>query len=118
MWRRNAERDGHEIVESICASTEPSAAIVRRVYEEFRDMLLDDLRAALPVDGVMLFLHGAMVAEGYDDCEGDVLSRVRAIVGPKVVVGVELDLHCHLTPEICDNAIPVIFKEYPHIDGA
>ena len=118
VWRRNAERDGHDIVESICATTEPSAAIVRHVYEEFRDMLLDDLRAALPVDGVMLFLHGAMVAEGYDDCEGDVLARVRAIVGPDVPVGVELDLHCHLTDAICDNAIPVIFKEYPHIDGA
>lgn len=118
VWRRNAERDGHEIVESICATTEPSAAIVKHVYEEFRDMLLDDLRAALPLDGVMLFLHGAMVAEGYDDCEGDVLARVRAIVGPGVAVGVELDLHCHLTDAICDNAIPVIFKEYPHIDGA
>jgi microcystin degradation protein MlrC len=118
VWRRNAERDGHKIVESICATTEPSAAIVRQVYEEFRDMLLDDLRAALPVDGVMLFLHGAMVAEGYDDCEGDILARVRAIVGPKIPVGVELDLHCHLTPAICDNAIPVIFKEYPHVDGA
>ena len=118
VWRRNAERDGHRIVESICATTEPSAAIVRHVYEELRDLLLDDLRAALPVDGVMLFLHGAMVAEGYDDCEGDVLARVRAIVGPGVPVGVELDLHCHLTDAICDNAIPVIFKEYPHIDGA
>ena len=78
VWRRNAERDGHSIAESICATTEPSAAIVRSVYEEFRDMLLDDLRAAMPVDGVLLFLHGAMVAEGYDDCEGDVLARVRA----------------------------------------
>ena len=118
VWRRNAERDGHEVAESICALSEPSAAIVRHVYEEFRDMLLDDLRAALPVDGVMLFLHGAMVAEGYDDCEGDILARVRAIVGPDVPVGVELDLHCHLTDTICDSAIPVIFKEYPHVDGA
>jgi microcystin degradation protein MlrC len=118
VWRRNGERDGHSIVESICATTEPSAAIVRGVYEEFRDMLLDDLRAAMPVDGVLLFLHGAMVAEGYDDCEGDVLARVRAIVGPQVPIGVELDLHCHLTEAICDNAIPVIFKEYPHTDTA
>jgi microcystin degradation protein MlrC len=118
VWQRNAARDGHSVVESICAITEPSAAIVRHVYEEFRDMLLDDLRAALPVDGVMLFLHGAMVAEGYDDCEGDILARVRAIVGTGVPVGVELDLHCHLTDAICDNAIPVIFKEYPHVDGA
>ena len=116
VWRRRAEADGHEIVESISASTEPSGAIVKHVYEELRDLLLNDLRAALPVDGVLLFLHGAMVAEGYDDCEGDVLKRVREIVGPDVPVGVELDLHCHLTDDICDNALPVIFKEYPHTD--
>jgi microcystin degradation protein MlrC len=116
VWRRRAEADGFEIVESISASTEPSGAIVTHVYEELRDLLLDDLRQAGRVDAVLLFLHGAMVAEGYDDCEGDVLKRVRAIVGPDVPVGVELDLHCHLTDDICGNALPVIFKEYPHTD--
>jgi microcystin degradation protein MlrC len=90
---------------------------VKHVYEELRDTLLGDLREAGPVDGVILFLHGAMVADGYDDCEGDVLKRARQIVGPNVPIGVELDLHCHLTDDICDNALPVIFKEYPHIDG-
>jgi len=53
--------------------------------------------AALPVDAVILGLHGAMVAHGYDDVEGDVLERARAIVGPHCVIGVELDPHCHLT---------------------
>ena len=117
LWRQRGEADGFAITESICATTEPSGPIVRAVYEELRDTLLDDLRAALPVSGVLLFLHGAMVADGYDDCEGDVLARARAIVGPGVPIGVELDLHCHLTDAICDNALPVIFKEYPHIDG-
>ncbi len=117
VWRQRGEADGFTIAESICATTEPSGPIVRHVYEELRDTLLDDLRAAGPVDGVLLFLHGAMVADGYDDCEGDVLKRARAIVGAGVPIGVELDLHCHLTADICDNALPVIFKEYPHIDG-
>ena len=117
VWRKRGEADGFGIVESICATTEPSGPIVTEVYEELRDTLLNDLRAALPVDGVLLFLHGAMVAYGYDDCEGDVLKRAREIVGPNVPIGVELDLHCHLTRDICDNALPVIFKEYPHIDG-
>ena len=118
-WREMAERDGHEIVESLCTSSEPSGAVVRAVYEELRDTLLDDLRAALPLDAALLFLHGAMVAEGYDDCEGDILAGARAIVGPDVPIGVELDLHCHLTDAICDNAsVVVIFKEYPHTDTA
>ena len=47
--------------------------------EEFRDEILTQLRAAMPVDGVVLGLHGAMVAHGYDDVEGDLLSKVRHV---------------------------------------
>ncbi len=116
-WRRLGEADGCDVAESICTFAQPAGTTVRRVYEELRDMLLDDLRQAMPVDVVLLFMHGAMVADGYDDCEGDTLARVRAIVGPKAVIGIELDLHCHLTEEMRQsaNAI-VIFKEYPHTD--
>jgi microcystin degradation protein MlrC len=82
-----------------------------------RDEILDQLAAAMPVDGVILHLHGAMVARGYDDCEGDLLERARAIVGAKCVIGVELDPHCHLTLRRCKLAdIIVLFKEYPHTD--
>ncbi|MBZ0237271.1 MAG: M81 family metallopeptidase, partial [Deltaproteobacteria bacterium] len=73
----------------------------------------------MPVDVVLLFMHGAMVADGYDDCEGDTLARVRAIVGPDAVIGIELDLHCHLTELMRTSAdVIVTFKEYPHVDVA
>ena len=73
----------------------------------------------MPVDGVLLGLHGAMVAFGYDDCEGDLIERVRAIVGPKAVIGVEQDPHCHLTEKRVRGAdVMILFKEYPHIDFA
>ncbi len=62
-------------------------------------------------------MHGAMVAEGYDDCEGDTIEKVRAVVGPDTVIGVELDLHCHLTETMRQASdVMVIYKEYPHID--
>ena len=62
-------------------------------------------------------MHGAMTAEGYPDCEGDLLARVRTIVGPDTVVGAELDLHCSITGAMVDNADAlVLFKEYPHTD--
>ena len=58
-----------------------------------------------------------MVAEGYDDCETDIVNRVRAIVGPHVKIGVELDLHCDVPQELIDKSdAVVIYKEYPHID--
>ena len=84
-----------------------------------RDEILGQLKAALPVDGAVFNLHGAMVAHGYDDCEGDFLERVRALAGPKCVIGVELDPHCHLTKKRCGLAdVIVLFKEYPHTDFA
>lgn len=116
-WRAMAEADGYAVVESLSTFAQPGGITLRAVYEELRDALLDDLKAALPVDAVLLFMHGAMVAEGFDDCEGDTLARVRALVGPETAVGVELDLHCHLTEAMRGAAdVIVIYKEYPHTD--
>jgi microcystin degradation protein MlrC len=117
VWRAAAEAEGNEVVESLAAFAQPAGRTTRAVYEALRDEVLDDLRAAGPVGLVLLNMHGAMVAEGYDDCEGDLLGRVREIVGPDVIVGAELDLHCHITPAMVENAdVIVTFKEYPHID--
>jgi microcystin degradation protein MlrC len=118
-YRTMMEADGHQVAEGLCTLAEPSGRTVRAVYEALREQLLADLRAALPVDAVQLMLHGAMVAEGYDDCEGDLLARVREIVGPGVPVGAELDLHCHFTELMRVSADVIIaFKEYPHTDIA
>ena len=117
--RQKAKEGGHDLILSLSAFAQPAGLTVQSVYESLRDEFLADLKAAMPVDIVLLPLHGAMVAEGYDDCEGDMVSKVREIVGPDVVVGVELDLHCHLTKQIIDEAdLVVIYKEYPHIDMA
>ena len=118
-WRRMATADGHQVVESICASAEPAGTTLREVYEELRDQIVSDLTAAMPVDVVLLCMHGAMVADGYDDCEGDTLAHVRAVVGTEAIVGIELDLHCHLTETMRTAANAIItYKEYPHIDIA
>ena len=70
-----------------------------------------------PFDVVLLFLHGAMVSSGCDDCEGDIIARLRDIVGPRAIIGAVLDLHCHLTEKMVTNADVIIpVKEYPHID--
>jgi len=119
IWRGHADAKGWETVESLCAFATPSGLVVKRTYEAYRDEILTDLKAALPVDAVMLSLHGAMVADGYDDCQDDLVHHIRALVGPDVFIGCELDLHCHMTRRFLDeiNAV-VIFKEYPHIDFA
>lgn len=115
--RERAATEGFEFVPGSCFWSTPHGIATRDAYERIRAEILDQLATALPVDGVILTLHGAMVADGYDDCEGDLLEHVRRIVGTSAVIGVELDPHCHLTVKRCQLAdIIVLFKEYPHTD--
>ncbi|OYU93887.1 MAG: microcystin LR degradation protein MlrC-like protein, partial [Burkholderiales bacterium PBB5] len=115
--RRVASLRGWEVVEGLFAAAVPLGPIRQPVYEQLRDELLDDLRAALPVQAVMLMLHGAMTAEDCLDCEGDLLERARDIVGPEVPIGVELDLHGHVTRRMVRHAtLMVAYKAYPHTD--
>src|ERR1700758_5530059 len=62
VWRQMAEQRNWEVVETLCAFATPAGRTTRTVYENFRDEILADLKAAMPVDAVMLCLHGAMVA--------------------------------------------------------
>ncbi|SFQ69517.1 Microcystin degradation protein MlrC, contains DUF1485 domain [Roseivivax halotolerans] len=116
-WRTIAEARGWEVVEGLCTYAQPAGPTVRAVYETMRDDILNDLRVAMPVDVVLMSMHGAMIAQGYDDCEGDMMARIREIVGPEATIGLELDPHCHLTEQMLDNATAIIcYKEYPHVD--
>lgn len=115
--RRRAAGQRLDVVEGTATWAEPGGLVQRQAYEGLRDEILGQLRAALPVDGVILGLHGAMVAQGYDDCEGDILSRVREIVGPDVVIAAELDPHSHLTRRrVAAADILAAFHEFPHTD--
>ncbi len=119
LWaaRERGRERGWTVIEGLVAAAQPSGTTTRAAYEQLRDELLADLKAALPVDMVVLGLHGAMVADGYDDCEGDLLARVRSMVGPGVVIGAELDPHNHLSEAMVGNAdLLIAYKEYPHTD--
>src|SRR5215217_1533255 len=108
---------GWTLIEGSASWADPAGLIARTTYEELRDEILEQLRAAMPVDGVVMGLHGAMVAQGYDDPEGDLLSRIRDIVGPDILVCAELDPHSHLTEKrVAAANFFVVFKEFPHID--
>lgn len=116
VWRAQAEALGWEVVESLSAHAQPAGLTVRAVYEGFRDEILRDLEAAGGANVILLALHGAMIADGYPDCEGDLIAACRAIA-PDAVIGGLLDPHCHLTETMLEAAtLLVAFKEYPHVD--
>jgi microcystin degradation protein MlrC len=108
---------GGEIAFGSMALASPAGKTIRLDYERLRDEFLATLGDAGRIDAAVLWMHGAMVADGYDDCEGDMLERVRSLLGPDIPIGVLLDPHCHLTSEMVSNAdFLVFFQEWPHTD--
>ncbi len=111
-----------EPVPLLRASAWPGGLIPRADFESLRDELCDRLRRAdaeRRIDGALLDLHGAMVAEGYDDADGDVVAAVRAVLGPDRPIIITQDLHGNHTPlrvASCDALIG--FDTFPHIDMA
>ncbi|MFV0300730.1 MAG: M81 family metallopeptidase [Paracoccus sp. (in: a-proteobacteria)] len=117
VGRRVCAEKGWTLIEGTAAWADPAGLVARGAYESLRDEILDQLRAALPVDAVVLGLHGAMVAQGYLDPEGDFLTRIREIIGPDVLLCAELDPHSHLTAKrVAAADFFVVFKEFPHTD--
>ncbi|MEE3232533.1 MAG: M81 family metallopeptidase [Candidatus Latescibacterota bacterium] len=109
---------GVEIVPLIYASTCPGGYITKECYKHLRGELLSRLQAAMPVDGILLPLHGASYAEGTPDPEGDILGAVRQIVGKEIPIVATLDLHAHVTPAMVHNANALLaWETYPHRDS-
>jgi microcystin degradation protein MlrC len=112
-----AREAGADIVRGAAAGATPGGAVAAEAYAELRDEVLACLKAATPVDIVLLDLHGAMSAEGEPDCEGDLLVAARAIAGPAVKIGALLDPHGTLSARMLAAAdMLVAYKEYPHTD--
>src|SRR5438477_434260 len=110
---------GHELLPLCWCSAPPSSYVEREAYEKVAGGMLDDLAAQMPLDGIYLDLHGAMVAEHHEDGEGELLRRIRALVGDKLPIVTSLDFHTNLTPEMVRHASAMIgYRTYPHIDMA
>jgi microcystin degradation protein MlrC len=117
VGRRVCAALGWTLIEGTAAWADPAGLVSGLAHQGLRDEILAQLQAALPVDAVVLGLHGAMVAQGCIDPEGDLLERIRAIVGPDVLVCAELDPHSHLTAKrVAAADFFVAFKEFPHTD--
>lgn len=95
----------------------PGGIATRATFDWIRDELITALRRAGPLDGLLVSLHGAMVAEGHPDVEGDILAAIRAETGPETPLVATLDLHANVTSKMADHAdVLITFHTAPHID--
>ncbi len=112
-----ADQYGWTLVHPVSANANPSGIVSDDAFEQIGGLILDAARHQGPIDGVLLHLHGAMVVESYEDGEGELLARLRQIVGPEVPVVATLDLHANVTELMAEHASALIaFRSYPHID--
>src|SRR5262249_8775869 len=106
-----------EIVGLVRLPAWPSGRVTADTFSWLRDELLTSLRQALPVEGVLLALHGAMAADGAPDVEGELLTEARAILGPAIQVVATLDLHTNITERMVRAADAlVLYHTAPHVD--
>ena len=110
---------GHRTAGLAWAAATPSAQVTEGAYERIAGEILRRLDAAGAVDAVYLDLHGAMVAEHCEDGEGELLARVRKLVGDRVPIVASLDLHANVTRAMIDVADGLVaYRSYPHVDMA
>ena len=114
-----AQAAGHELHPLCWCSAEPSSYVTRDAFERVSKLICDGLGSMQELDAVYLDLHGAMVTEHFEDGEGELLRRVREIVGPGVPIVISLDLHANITERMvaCSDAM-TIYRTYPHLDMA
>jgi microcystin degradation protein MlrC len=113
-----ARERGIELVPLLMAKASSSAGVLLDgVFSAILGELVERLRQAGPVDGVLLVLHGAMVAERYDDATGEILRAVRAAIGPGVPLVGTLDLHANVTQQMVRQATALAgYHTAPHVD--
>ena len=112
---------GWTCIPSLWAGAAPSSYVTTDAFERIANEICDDVRAALRtgLDAVYLDLHGAAVAQQVDDTEGELIARIRAIVGEAVPIVVSLDLHANVTQRMLALADAMVsYRTYPHIDMA
>jgi len=114
-----AAEDEAKLAPILWASAEPSNLVSNEAFETIAAKILAGISDAMPVDGVYLDLHGAMVTEQFEDGEGELLRRVRDLTGESMPIAISLDLHANVTEEMVNAAdIVTIFRTYPHLDMA
>jgi microcystin degradation protein MlrC len=113
------DSDDIEPVPLLWASAEPAGPVTDHAFDVISHLICTGIAEAGPLDGLYLDLHGAMVVQSHDDGEGELLRRVRAVVGPDLPIIASLDMHANITRAMLAlSDAMAVYRTYPHIDMA
>ena len=105
-------------VPTIVGKSLPGGAVTRQAYESLVGKMLDSLQKHLPYDGLWFDIHGAMSVVGLDDPEGDMIKRIRKVIGPKVLISTSMDLHGNVSEDLAKNSdLITCYRMAPHEDA-
>lgn len=106
------------LIPALWCAAGPSGRVTHDAFERILGRLTASIAEAR-ADAVYLDLHGAMVAQHIDDADGEILARVRAVIGPDIPLVASLDLHANVSEKMMDNAdVLIAYRTYPHVDMA
>lgn len=106
-----------ELVPLFAAGAWPAGRLREHVKTQLENEMLSRLKAALPVDGVLISLHGALASEEVDDVDGEIVEQIREIVGLDVPISLALDHHANITRRIIESVNALVgYQSLPHID--
>lgn len=111
------KRDDFELIPTVGLDAMPCGKVSLSVYDFVAKTIKDAIKEKGPFDGVLVDFHGAMVAEGHFDGEGDLLEMIRDLVGWDIPIMSSLDLHANVTEKMVKHANVLLpYECYPHID--
>jgi len=107
-----------ELVPLVFTRLTPMGAMTHEAISHILDRVVGAIRDGGPWDAVLLPQHGAAVAETWPDADGELVRRVRALVGPKVPIGLALDMHANISPQMVSSAdVTTVYQTNPHVDA-
>ena len=116
-YLEGAGKFGFEIVPLFVANAMPMGPLTADTFETLMGEVLDSIKNAGHLDGLFLYLHGAMVSEEYPDGDGELCARVRQFLGPDIPIMTTPDIHANMSQKMIDNTTAtVIYRMNPHLD--
>lgn len=106
---------GLTVVPGMATFAVPSGTITVEAFEQLASELLNSIE--LPLDGLLVALHGATASAGYPDADGEILRRIREVTGPHLPIIVTLDLHANVSPQMAQLSTAIVaYRSNPHLD--